>query len=543
MKKHLILLALLLNAGISMAQKELSKDYSYTVSNPYEVYDAHEKNYFSKNDQILTVKIQRKEILIQKFDAKGQKVVFKSKKLYELKKIFPKNFQLEEVKEVGDKFYLFYSSWDGDNDTEQLFAREIDFDKGEFIGDNRLVVKVTGKVTGGLASVYFYYVPEDAGTGKFNFATSKEGDKFLIRYRKKPQKKLDTKSWDVIGLCVMDENLNVSSQEEIKMPYTERRMDILDYAIDAEANSYALVKVYHDDSNESKKNKKDKVANYHIELFRVPVGSKEIDITKIELKDNFVNNLTLFEDKEGGMVCAGFYTKIGYYNTADGIITFKVPVEGGVYNMSTHEIPTEILKQHLSEKAKKKIEKEGDDYDPEMRGLELRDLVINEDGSIVLVSEQYFIRTFYTQKSSYSRYYYYDVLIAKIDAQGNLSWMERLPKKQIGAQGKGGMSFKYINANNYHYVLFLDNVKNHNLPKDEVPAVHTDGAGGYFTSYKINDTDGSYVNSSVFNVRDIEEMTIYQFATSRIVKVSEDDFALEVYKKKKEDVMIKVHIN
>src|SRR5690606_9332234 len=122
---------------------------------------------------------------------------------------------------------------------------EIDFEKGEFIGDNRLVVKVKGKVTGGLASVYFYYVPDDAGTGKFNFVSSKGDDKVLIRYRKKPEKKLDTKSWDVIGLCVMDENLNVSSQEEIEMPYTERRMDILDYAIDDEANSYALVKVYH----------------------------------------------------------------------------------------------------------------------------------------------------------------------------------------------------------------------------------------------------------------------------------------------------------
>ncbi|WP_417352792.1 hypothetical protein [Flavobacterium alkalisoli] len=543
MKKHLILLALLLNAGITMAQKELSKDYSYTVSNPYEVFDAFEKNYFSKNDQILTVKIERKEILIQKFDAKGQKIVFKSKKLYELKKIFPKNFQLEEVKEVGNKFYLFYSSWDGDNDTEQLFAREIDFDKGEFIGDNRLVVKVDGKVTGGLASVYFYYVPSDAGTGKFNFVTSKEGNKVLVRYRKKPEKKLDTKSWDVIGLCVMDENLNISSQEEIKMPYTERRMDILDYAIDAEANSYALVKVYHDDSNENKKKKKDKVANYHIELFRVPAGSKEIDITKIELKDNFINTLALFEGKEGSMVCAGFYNKGINYDTADGIITFKVHKEGGFYDMFTHEIPEEIIKSYLSEKQKKKVDKKKDDEDPEFPAVELRDLVINEDGSIVLVSEQFFTRTFYTQKSSYTRYYYYDILISKIDAQGNLSWIKRLPKRQIGSQGRGGMSFKYINANNYHYVLFLDNVKNHNLTKDEVPAVHTDGAGGYFTSYKINDADGSYVNSSVFNVRDIEEMTIYQFATSRIVKVSEDDFALEVYKKKKEDVMIKVHIN
>lgn len=365
----------------------------------------------------------------------------------------------------------------------------------------------------------------------------------MIQYRKKPAKKSDTKSWDIIGLCALDENLNVLSQEEIKMPYTERRMDILDYAIDNEANSYALVKVYHDDSNDDKKKKKDKVANYHIELFRIAAGSKEIDITKIEVKDKFINNLTLYEGKDGNMICAGFYNKGIDFAAADGILMFKMRKEGGVYDMYTHEIPLDVLNAYSSNKTKKKNEKKEEDDDAELPAMVLRDLVINEDGSIVLVGEQYFIKERHTQKRTYYRYFYYDILMTKIDPSGNLVWMKRLPKRQVGTNGRGGMSFKYINSNNIHYVLFLDNVKNHNLSKEEVPAMHTDGQGGYFTSYKINDADGSYVSSSVFNVRDLEEMTIYQFATSRIVKVTEDDFALEVYKKKKEDVMIKIHIN
>src|SRR5690606_1130537 len=109
MKKHLMLLALLLNAWIAMAQKELSRDYSYTVSNTYEVCDGFEKFYFSKNDQILTFKIKRKEIFIQKFDSKGEKIVFKSKRRYEVAKLFPKDVQLEKLMEIGNRYYLFYS--------------------------------------------------------------------------------------------------------------------------------------------------------------------------------------------------------------------------------------------------------------------------------------------------------------------------------------------------------------------------------------------------------------------------------------------------
>ncbi|RYJ43769.1 hypothetical protein [Flavobacterium beibuense] len=539
MKKHLMLLALLLNAWITMAQKELSADYSYTVSDTYEVCDGFEKFYFSKNDQILTFKIKRKEIFIQKFDSKGEKIVFRSKKRYEVAKLFPKDVQLEKLMEIGNRYYLFYSLWDGR--VEQLFSREIDFDKGEFIGKNTLVLKVEGKVTGSAMGA-FYILPD--GAAKFNFVTSKEGNKILIHYTKKPKKKRDTKSWNIIGVCLMDENANVTSQQEVKMPYTRRRMGISDYAIDAEANTYMMANVYHDDREEM--SKKDKSVNYHLELFKIPAGSTEINITKIEIKDNFVFAKKLFEDKEGNIVCTGFYNNTDEYD-ADGIAVIKIHKEGGQYNIFTHEIPTQIVKSYLSEKERKEIDK-GDDPNVDMLWLWYRDLVTNEDGSMVLFIEHFSIGSVFSPtpdkplENTYTTNFR-DILVTKIDAQGNLSWMKKLPKRQVGLQYKGGLSFKYINVGNYHYVFFLDDIKNHNLSKDQSPEEYFDGRDGYFTSFKINDTDGSYVNSPVFNLQDVEGMPVYQFGIARIVEVAEGYFAVEVYKKEKEDVMIKVHIN
>lgn len=121
-----------------------------------------------------------------------------------------------------------------------------------------------------------------------------------------------------------------------------------------------------------------------------------------------------------------------------------------------------------------------------------------------------------------------------------VAWIKKLPKRQFGNKGQGGMSYKHFYANNNHYLLCLDNVKNYNLPDEKTPAVHTDGQGGYFTSYKINDATGESVNSSVFDMRNVDDMTMYQFSINRILPISKDEFVIEFYKKKKEDVMMKV---
>lgn len=544
MKKKILSSILFLMAFTAFAQKELSKDYSYTVSEPYKVFDADEKHYFAKDGELMTVKLDKRDVLIQKFRNESEKPAFTGEKLYE---DFPKNIQFEDIIEFNDKFYFFYSSWDGGNvEKEQLFAREINFKTGEFVGEGKLLFKVDGKVTGSPLSQIFIGFAPGINIGvkdKFDFLVSYDKKRMLIQYRKKPEVKSDVKSYDIIGMNAFEGDLKMTYSNEVKMPYTERRMDNLDYSIDKEGNAYILAKVYHDDSNDDKKKRKDKEANYHVELLRIKAGSKEIVKTKIEIKDKFINEIWLFESSENYMVCAGFYNKGKTASNADGIMVFKVKKDGDVYDKYTHEIPVEVLNDYVKEKTKKKnIEKDEDKDGIEFKNLVLRDLFIGEDGSIVLTGEQYFSKVHYNGKTTYTTYHYNDILITKIDNKGGLAWMKKLPKRQVGTKGQGGMSFKHIAANDNHYLLFLDNVKNYELPLDKTPALHSDGKGGYFTSYKISDTDGSSTNSSVFNVRDVEDMTIYQFGIGRIVQSSEDEFVVEVYKKKKEDVMIKIKI-
>ena len=222
MKKNL-LLVLLFTINFIFSQKELSKDYSYTVSAPYKVFDASQKIYFSKNNQSIAIKFDEKKVLIQKFDS--DKPAYLKEKLYE--KFFPKNYRVEDVLEFDSKFYVFYSSWNGDEDKEQLFSVEIDFDKGEFITP-KLIIEINGKLSGKKNFSFFgggLYDMIDGTQDKFDFLVSHDRKKMLVQYRKKPEVRNDKKSYDVIGLVAFGENLAQISEREIKMPYTERRMD------------------------------------------------------------------------------------------------------------------------------------------------------------------------------------------------------------------------------------------------------------------------------------------------------------------------------
>ncbi|BDS15572.1 hypothetical protein [Aureispira anguillae] len=515
--------------------------FDYTVSEPFRVIDARYKTYASKKGQTLAIKKDGKDIYMQHFDAVKMKEI-QRKKISDL----PKGYVIENISWFKDKLYCYYSLWDKKNTTEQLFVREIDFENCQFKAKEKRIVAVKGKLTGApMFSMGFGgFSFRVESTPKFDFLYSKDKSKLLVQYRRKPEKKRDAINHDIIGMFVFNNDLEKLSGSDIEMPYTEKKMDNIDYSVDAEGNAYILAKVRPDGSDKNtKKDKKDKAPNYHIELFKVAPKTKKIKITKIQLKDKFINGIWLFESDKKEMLCAGYYNK-NNYATADGIFVFKLDKEGGINDKIFHEIPVEILNQYTTSRTQKKNEKKEKKGKAEFSSLVMDKLVIQKDGSIILMGEQYYVVVTYDSKGrARYTYHYNDILVSKISPDGKLAWMRKLPKRQTGGRGQGSLSYKHMSMGGNHYFVFLDNIKNLDLGLDERPARHMDGLGGFFTAYKVPDGNGKVSKVSIFDTKDVKDgLKIYQFSVDRILEVSSDEFIMEAYKKGKEDVMIKVKV-
>jgi hypothetical protein len=91
-----------------------------TVGKPYEVIDSPSKYYFSQNGQIMTLKVDKKDIIIQKMDARS--LTLKSIKVYD---DFPGNYVIEKVTEFKNHYYLFYSTYEDDKEMLSSAARLI----------------------------------------------------------------------------------------------------------------------------------------------------------------------------------------------------------------------------------------------------------------------------------------------------------------------------------------------------------------------------------------------------------------------------------
>ncbi|UII25452.1 hypothetical protein LVD15_19405 [Fulvivirga maritima] len=508
-----------------------------TVGPPYRVIDAHTKLYFHDRDEVMTVKIDGQMIFIQKFD---KNLKFKSQHEY---KDLPRNAAIEWIGEHNGGFYLFYSEWDGSKKLDQLFYREIDFANGTLNKETNKLLAVPGKISGDMIRKGMRVVV----TNKFNFLDSYDGSKLMIQYRKVPEFKSDKKSHDIIGMHVFGRYFNPIWSKEVTMPYTEKMMNNLDYSVDKDGNAYVLAMVYNDETTDSKRSNKDS-PNYHIELLTVHANSEGVNKTPISLQDKFINTLNIFEASDDFMLCAGFYNEGEAMRDADGIFVCKVRKDGQIFDSNTYEISLELINKNLSDRAaRKNIKKDKkEDQKASLSNLYFDHADLLEDGSIIMVGEQFSANTFTSningRSHTYTIYNYNDILATKISPDGQLVWINKIPKRQSDYNNAGSMSYKYFRQGGRHHFVFLDNIENEDLQGNEVPHIIGNKGVGLLTDYTIDDATGNMKRVNLFNTEDVNGMRVYQLTPSRVMQPNDDQFIVEVYKKKKEDVLLRVNI-
>ena len=495
------------------------------MGTPYPVVDAGNKFYFHIDKDILTVKIKGDEVYISILNPQTLEQANSF-----INNTLPKSFSFNNVIQLENKFYFFYTIWDKANETEHLLSQKINVNTCKLDGEVNQILTMKGR-----GNIFNYYYSYDKS-------------KVLIMYRLKPEIKRDALNYAIIGLNIFDDNLNKISLQEIKMSHTEKQMDNIDYAVDSDGNAYVLSLVKND--TPEKENGKN---SHFVEILKIKPNSPIVTTIPVVLQGKYITKLWLYESSKNKMVCAGYYSKQEDSYNANGLMMFNINNDNKIVGMIHHDIPIEVLNQFVSEKAQLNNEEKEKRDKAEFENLQLRNFIVQSDGSILLIGEQYFssntVSNFQGRQHPITHVIHSDILACKLNADGSLAWMRKLPKRQVAIlQGvlsyypfyyKGTMSYQYMNGGEDHYFLFLDNKKNMELSLNKYPKIQMDGPG-FLTAYKVNDSSGLVNKISILDTRGVEGIPLHQFSVDRILPISAKEFVFEAYKKGKEDVMLKV---
>ena len=480
-----------------------------------------------------------KNVLIQRFDVES----LSPTKSYDIDlSEMSGHFVTDLFTFFNGSYYMFYSTWDKAKQKENLFADKIDISSGALANDPKRLIRAN-KIAGRLIATGFY---KFSTADKYNFRFSIDSSFLLVTYRKYTKVKNDAKHKDIIGFYVFDKDLNKLWGDEYRMPHTEEMMDNVDYLVDSEGNAYLLSIVY----KGHRKEKSGDNPNYYFEVLKFGKDYEEPKKIRIELADKFINNMRFSENFEGEMICVGFYrrnyksnNKSAFSsNNTDGAFIITIDNDTVTDALSSYfEIPAEMIKQYEKKSVRKKTDRKEKSSSAEVPSLEIRNVEINDDGSIVFVGEQYHEETYTITDSKgnttyHYKYYYDDIYAMKVGKDKKIEWIEKIPKRQVGSRGRGGMSFKYFAHKGNNYFIYLDNIKNLHLPVDKIPAVHADGHGGFFTICKI-DSDGNVTKDKLFDLRD-KELVLWP---ADLQQISDNVLIGRAVSKKKSKMMKIVH--
>lgn len=428
-----------------------------------------------------------------------------------------KTYRAERVVNPGDNYYWLHSEWDNDSESELLYADKIDIASGKITESNKKLIQAS-KMAG-------YYIERPSGPFyvKYNFDYDMEHKKLLITYRLWPEERNDKINYDRIGFFVFDENLNKLWGNEFTMPYTEAISDNSDFSVDGNGNAYLLSKIY-DSERRRERDKETGAPAYHYEIFKFVKNNKKIITVNIPSDDYFFQEASLMETVNHNVLAAFSYSKKSSGRSTDGIFLATIDDNNKIVKFKTgyYEFPLSELTKFESEKAKRKMEEKGD-Y--EIANLKVRDIVVQDDGSIFVACEEFYIKHSASNQGSTSntyKYFYENIIAAKINNSGQFEWMRKIPKRQKSLEEggsrfnpyAGSMGFKSIYNSSGYYFLYIDNKKNLELKEEDVPKLHLDDFGGQVMLAKLSPS-GVLTKEILFDPKD-ENLKIYPTEFKRL---------------------------
>ncbi len=360
--------------------------------------------------------------------------------------IVPKRSSIESIIPFNGGLLMFYSKLDKARKTNDLFYVVLSQDDLTSLQDETKVFSLT--------------YSSKRNSGSFDIAMSRDSSK-LLAFANTPNKR-SKGARDEVSVVVMDKDFEIIWDDVLSIPYADKDFAITDYDVDNDGNVYILGKHY---KQKSKRQKKKPRGTYKlIGYFEEGHDRQQFDL---RLSNKFISDITYFVKDDGNILCSGLYSNT---STSGAAGAFYLEIENETLEVIVEnlvEFSLDFITQGLSERATKRTKKRAKKgKDVELYSYEVRNLIEKEDGGLVMVAEQYFVRVTTTTTTNANgttstqttyHYYYNDIVVVSFDEEGEIEWHDKIEKAQYSTNDGGYYSgFNMVVKGDKMHFYFVD---------------------------------------------------------------------------------------
>jgi hypothetical protein len=342
-----------------------------------------------------------------------------------------KNADFENLFFLKGKFLLFSSFFDRKLDKYTV---------------NASILSSDGSPQGEATKVFEIDAKKKSERGQFDIKISNDSSKILI-YNKGTN---NMKYVHFLRVGVIDLQLNLLAQfdetypAELVLGYPELdpRISISDFLFTPSGKIFILVNKFHIRKEWSE-----------FEFIGFDIASKNKVVYPLELKDEKISNLVFSQDENDILKLSGYYVErvaTGLSKRYDAII--------GVFFMRIDVFKKQVLSENKKDFDEKTVEGyvTKKKYDKGQRlpaRFVPRKIVERKDGSKFLISEYFAIELERAMgEQGTTTYYYNDILVTSISADGKVNWSSIIPKKQQDEEKEKAINPLFSRSSGYSYV-------------------------------------------------------------------------------------------
>lgn len=347
------------------------------------------------------------------------------------------------------------------------------------------------------------------GAGAFDYSLSSDSSKIILFYHLPYEKKESEK----FGFHVLDQKMNEIWANDITLPYTDELFEIHDHILDNFGNVHVLGKKYKDKPKDRRKGN----PNFNYVILSYFKGENKVREYDVKLEEKYLAEMHIVINMDHELICAGFYSNSGTLE-ADGSFYLKIDSESKeIVVKNFKEFDLNFITQNMSDKEEKKArKKDAKGKDTELWMYDLKEFVIYDDGSIILIGEQYYVETKTktttsngSTKTTTTYYYHYnDIVVVNIDFMGNILWAEKVGKKQRTINDGGFFSSYNLSVvGDKLYFVFNDHPDNEFLGDNEDEYETFRGNKKSMIAIVEMDIDGNQNRSTLVSAKEAGVMT------------------------------------